>query len=319
MIRLPVHVVLVLVVVIAFWTDYEASAAAGAKRARPPKFSQGVTDAFFSDARQKLVGSRPDRPSGPALGPRAESADGPAARPIDAKSANDGWSKLISAEVVEDEIKSQQLKLAEVVKSSTRFKAGDYQRARLHLSVLAVMFGIAADFGEKMRWQREAPAMRDKLARAGSNCKVATDASYKEAKTRAEELENLVRGSSTPSGNPPPEASWATLADRPQLMKRLEQAQQAGLAPGTANAREFSRSASKLSHEAQLIAALAEVIQREGYEFADDEAYTEHARAMQAQALSVRDAAEQKDYDQARRAVGELGKACTNCHEGFRG
>ncbi len=48
------------------------------------------------------------------------------------------------------------------------------------------------------------------------------------------------------------------------------------------------------------------------------ETYREYARAMQAQALSVREAVEQKNFDQARKAVGEIGKACASCHEGFR-
>jgi cytochrome c556 len=67
-----------------------------------------------------------------------------------------------------------------------------------------------------------------------------------------------------------------------------------------------------------LVAALAEVITREGYEYADDESYREHARAMQAQAAAMRDAASQKSSEQTRQAAAALGKACVSCHEGFR-
>jgi hypothetical protein len=219
---------------------------------------------------------------------------------------------------VEDEIKSQQLKLGETVQTASKFKGGDYQRARMHFSMLATMFAIDAQYDGTLRWQREASGLRDLMARAGFNCKVGTDASYKEAKTRWEDLQSLVRGASTQSSSAQAETSWSKVADRAPLMKRLEQAQQQGLTPWTANAGEFSRRADNLSHEAQLIAAIAEVIMREGYEFADDETYRGFAQAMQAQALAVRDAVEHKNHEQARKAVGEISKACSNCHEGFR-
>ena len=104
-----------------------------------------------------------------------------------------GWSKLISSEVVEDEVKVQLLKLGEAVASTTKFKAGDYQRARLSLSVLATLFAIDAQYDQPMRWQGDAPAVRDRSG-AGFNCKVGTDNSYHEAVARTEELQNLVRG-----------------------------------------------------------------------------------------------------------------------------
>jgi cytochrome c556 len=114
------------------------------------------------------------------------------------------------------------------------------------------------------------------------------------------------------------DAAWPKVADRPPLMKRLERAQQQAVAPLVASKAEFERHAGRLAHEAQIIAALAEVISREGYEFADDDTYLEYARAMQTQALQVRDAATSKNYEQARQAAGELGKTCNNCHEGYR-
>jgi cytochrome c556 len=207
--------------------------------------------------------------------------------------------------------------VGEAVQNATKFKGGDYQQARAHFSVLATLFAIDAQYDEPMRWKREAPAMRDRMARAGFNCKVGTDASYKDAKSRAEELESLVRGGASQLPATSNEPSWPKIADRPPLMKRLEQAQQV-LGPWTANAGEFSRHADKVSHEAQLLAALAQVISRDGYEFADDETYREDARALEEHALQVRDAVEQKNFDQARKAVGEIGKACNKCHEGYR-
>jgi hypothetical protein len=292
-------------------------AAAPLKRARPPKFSKIVRDAFCPDAREKLLGPRP-QPAASGDAPVATAPANTPNAPTSAPAAGSGWSKRIAAEVVEDEIKSRQINLSESVRNPAKFKGGDHQKARGDLSVLAVMFGIAAEYDAEIRWRREAAAMRDLLARAGFNCKVGTDGSYNEARKRAEDLQTLVRGGSVPLPAPAADSRWSKVADRAPLMKRLEQAQQHTIAPLAASASEFARHADKLAHEAQLIAAIAEVITREGYEFADDETYLEFARSMQAQALSVRDAAGQKDYQRARQAAGELSKTCNNCHEGYR-
>jgi cytochrome c556 len=291
---------------------HELRAAGPARRARPPKFAKSIEDAFFPDAREKLSGPRPAAaPSG-----QAPIASQPAASASPTSAA--GWSKWIGAEVMEDEIKAQQLKLAAAVQNPNTFKGGDYLKARESLSVLAAMFAIVADYDGPVRWQRQAAGLRDLVARAGFNCKVGTDASFKEAKMRADDLLLLVRGGSVEVPTAAAQSSWSKVADRQPLMKRLEQAQQQTVDPLAASSSEFEQRADRLAQEAQLIAALAEVIAQEGYEFADDETYLEYAKAMQAQALSLRDAATRQDYRQARQSAGELGKTCNNCHEGYR-
>jgi hypothetical protein len=293
----------------------DVAAAPPVKRVAPPAFDKTVTDVFFPDAREKLVGKRPPRRSS------VSAADNPAVdsstRPTEAKAVGK-WKGLIDAESIEDEIKSQQMALRETIKSATKFKSGDYQGARVHFTELAALFAIDAQYDEPMRWKREAPALRDRMAKAGFNCKVGTDASFKDATIRAEELENLVRGGSPQLPATATEFSWPKIADRPPLMKRLEQSHQQGLVPWTANAAEFARNLDKLSHEAQIVAALARVIQQDGYEFADDESYLQLARGLEAQATKVREAATEKNYEQARQAVGEISKACSKCHEGYR-
>lgn len=293
------------------WTG--ALAKAPPKGARPPKFSQSVQDTFFPDAREKLVGTRPDRATRSAgPGPAPPAGQAPAA------TARSPWPRLISREAVENEIKSQQIKLNEAVRSPVKFQSGDYQKARSQFSLLAILFAIDGQYGEPMRWQREAAALRERMARAGAVCKVGTDSAYREAKARAEELATLVRGESADLSGASSRSDGTTTVDRAPLMKRLEQAHEQGLVELTAKKADFSRHAEKLSHEAQLIAALAEVIELEGYEFSDDETYREYAGAMQNAAIAVRDAVDRKDYAQAARAVAEIGKACANCHEGFR-
>ncbi len=285
------------------------------KRARPPQFSKEVTDVFPPDAREKLVGPRPQRPvaeSAPTT-PRDKQSD-----PAEITAGLASWPAVLTSEALEDEIKAQQRLLGSAVENPLKFKAGEYQNARLHLSVLAAMFAINAEYGQPVRWQRDAAAVRDLLARAGFNCKVGTDASYQDAKARADDLETLVRGGTIDAPAPASDASWPRIADRAPLMKRLEVALDERLSPGVADSNAFAAAADEMAHEAQMIAALAAVIAREGYEFADDETYGELAAEMGRRAVVARQAIAEKNYELARQSVGEISKSCASCHESFR-
>lgn len=126
---------------------------------------------------------------------------------------------------------------------------------------------MARSVGGAMR-----PSCADRLGRAGFNCKVGTDSTYKEAKAHSEELTGLLRGdflepAKSDSAASETSLAWPKVADRSPLMKRLEQAEQQELSPGVANEADFNQAASRLLNEAEIVAALAEVITREGYEF----------------------------------------------------
>lgn len=305
---------LILLATLCFAVSSPDLNAAVVKRARPPQFPQSVRDTFFADAREKLVGPRPAR----ATATVGVSAQPTVTGPSTTTTEGSGWSKLISAETLEDEIKSSVLALGDSVKTGAQFKGGGYNLVRVQFSVLATMFGIVADYDGQVRWQQQAPSIRNILARAGFNCKVGTDAAYKEATLRKEDLENLLRGGSLQLRSAEKETKWKTVTDRPPLMQRLEQAQQRGLAVWTSNSGEFQKNQEKLLHEAEIIAALAKVIQQEGFEYADDETYLESARELLLQAQAAAEAARKSNYDAARRATGQIEKACSKCHEGFR-
>jgi len=291
-----------------------AAGGAPQKRAKPPQWDKSVRGIFFDDARQKLVGPRPDYgQAAQTVATPAESGDEPPRA-----GTSFAWSKLIAAEVLEDQIKSLQSAVNATVQTPSPFKGGGYKDARRQFTELAVLFGIVHEFDGEVRWQQQAAGIRDAMARSGFNCKVGTDASFKEARARKDDLENLVRGNPIAAAAGEPQAKWDKVAGRPPLMQRLEQCRDQTLLPLTANSADFGKNRHKLAHEAQIVAALAEVIQRDGFEFADDEGYLSQARAMRDGAVAVAEAARQKNYDAARTGVAILAKSCDECHAGYR-
>jgi hypothetical protein len=307
------------------WLAAEGPANSAKRRALPPKWDQRTLDKFFPDPRATLDGERPafgnasgvatNTPHSDDVGAAGNTAD--SAIPLPA--GDFAWSKLIAAESLVDEIKSYPNLVKADVKSPSDFKGGGFKRARRDFSMLAVAFAVIADYDGDVRWKSQALVARDLFARAGFNCKAATDQTFSESKARADDLAALIRGETLPvSANPEPKIEWPKVANRPPLMSRLELAQQNRLAIWTANPGDFTKNLDAISREAQIVAVLSEVIQRDGFEFTDDSNYKGFARDLQKHALEIAEAAKVKNFDQARIAAGELAKACSNCHGSFR-
>jgi hypothetical protein len=275
-------------------------------------------DVFFNDAREKLVGERPDYGNATAVAAENGQPAGPIAN-AGATTAGAGWSKLIDGETIETEIKRLGQSLAKGVTTPTVFKGGAYEDCRRDFSVLATMFAIAAEYDGDVRWQDSAPPLRDLFARAGRNCKVGTDQTYNEAIQRKQDLADLIAGSRPKLPQAERAAEWGQIADRPPLMQRLNSAHEDRLTKWLANQREFDQHRDEIRHESQLAAAIADVIGREGFDYWDEEEYVTHARELRQAASDISAAVELDNYEQAQRAIGRATKACAGCHELYRG
>jgi hypothetical protein len=286
------------------------------KRARPPKWSKEVLDVFFEDARTKLVGTRPDYGTVDASLRDAKSAVSER-RPDD--SAGTTWSKLIDSETIESEIKRLSQSLAKQVTTPTAFKGGSYEECRRDFSVLAMLFAIAAEYDGDVRWHDSAAGLRELFARAARNCKVGNDQTFREATQRKQDLADLVAGSRPKLPSAEKAAAWDEVVDLAPLMQRLGAAHEERLTKWLANEREFQQHQDEVRHEAQLAAAIADVIGREGFEYSDEEDYARNARELREAASDAAAAVELDNYEQAQKAISSATKACASCHESYRG
>jgi len=281
-----------------------------APQAQPPEWPQEVLDIFLDDARKHLVGQRPD--------------DRPTSDPSSVNEKNEPvsrWSQFIEVETLRAEIKRLNNVLARSVRSPSHFKSGGFRDCRRAFAELAVLFAVIAEYGEaqSLRWQKESPSLRNAFSRASRNCKVATDSTFAEARRRHEDLNALLRGQSVQLTKPTEEVTWDQIADRSLLMLRMEQAIQEKLSSSLGSESSFRRTNSQLRQEAQVLAMLAEVIQQEGYEYADDDTYLEYAQQLREASRQLDQACEQNNYESARKAVGRATQSCSDCHEGYRG
>ncbi len=287
------------------------------KLADPPKWDRAVLETFFPDARAKLG-------PGPAPGAVAEQSEGGAAAPVAetraaaAPTGAAGWATVIAATTLEDEIKAQAQPLAAAVQTPTGFKGGGYKVAREDLTLLAVLFGVIAEYDGTVRWQKEAASLRDLFGRAGFNCKVGTDASFNEAKVRSQDLTDLIRGGTVETRPAESGATWPEVANRPPLMKRMEVSLRDRIGPWTAAQADFKKNQNALIHEAELLLALCRVIKSDGYEYADDTSYREYVDALERQCGEIITAAKNGELQQAQSAASQMNKTCDACHGDFR-
>jgi hypothetical protein len=288
----------------------------GEKRARPPKWSKEVLDVFFEDARTELVGTRSNYGEPTAIGSTNSTP-----LPADAAGATpgSGWSKLIDAETIETEIKRLGQSIAKEVTTPTAFKGGAFEDCRRDFSVLAALFAIVAEYDGEVRWQDSAAGLRELFARAGRNCKVGNDSTFREAAQRKQDLSDLIAGSRPKLPAAEKAAKWGEVADLAPLMQRLNAAHEERLTKWLANQREFEQHQVDVRHEAQLVAAIADVIGREGFDYWDEEDYGHHARELREAASDTAAAVELENYEQAQKAVSRATMACAACHELYRG
>jgi hypothetical protein len=290
------------------------------RRARPPAadWDKATVGTFFIDPFSMLQGPRPNF-SAVAARPVAMSTGGTTAGG-DTETAGDGfkWSSLVSGDTLTDEIKEMKDRVAPTVVSPSTFKGGGYSEAQKAFSMLALSFGLIAAHDEDIRWRKDAATARDLFARAGFNCKVGTDQSYKESKLRVDDLESMLQGN-PPQGKPDRDEDfrWTQVAGRPPLMTRLEAAEKA-IGAATASAGDFTKQLDAVLHEAEIVAAIGQVIQQPDFEYHDDDSYLGHAAGMRDAALGLRQACLKKDYDAARTAAAGISKTCNDCHGDYR-
>lgn len=285
------------------------------KRANPPKFGSEVSRIFFDDVFSKLQGERPANPGATvvAAAPAGGSPNG------ESGGTSFAWSKMISSTTIEDEIKSIKLNVDKSVTTPSEFSGRGHKKVRRDFSILAALFAIIGEYDDDVRWKKMGPVARDIFARTARNTKAGGNTNtYNESKQRKADLQDLIGGASLQGEAEQVDADWSSVCDRGPLMQRLESGFEVKLSGWISNETEFKANPDGVLHEAEIVAALSEVLIKEGMDDWDDDEYSGFAKRMKQAAIEMSSAVKLNNYDQARKASGEIKKACTECHEFYR-
>jgi hypothetical protein len=288
------------------------------KRAQPPKFDK--VEGFYSDAfAEGLVGPRPANLSQAVVAAAATSGATSVSPAPAGGVAGSGWATLISATTIEDEVKALKMSVDQGVTTPSDFAGKGHKASRRDFSMLAMLFGIAGEYDSDVRWKKDAPAARDAFGRTAANAKVGTAQVFQEAKIRKEELIDLVGGGSPFSGKEAEvKATWKDVCNRAPLMQHLEAIWEPRLKPLLADGAKFAANGPKVQHDAEIIAAMGEVLAKEGMADADSDEYKAFCAKLRDGAKAIIDGVKLKNFDSASQGSSLINKACTECHENYR-
>jgi len=315
--KILIAAVIVALPALALWG--QTKVAKPVKRVQPPKMKS--SDVFYADAfKEALVGERPaDLGKVAAAATAGGAASAATGGSSSVAAGGGGWSGLISAGTIEDQIKGLKQQVDKDVTTLSDFKGKGHKLARRDYSLLAMLFGIMSEYEGEVRWKKDSAAARDAFGRSAANFKVATDAAFNEAKARKQELTELVGGSTPFAGKSgDAKANWAQVAGRAPLMQYLEMVWEPRLKPAISDKGQFTANSDKVLRDAEMFAAVAEVLSKEGMEDADAAEYKAFCAKLRDGAKQIISAVKQKDFNEASKAGATIGKACTECHESYR-
>lgn len=286
-------------------------------RAKKPVFKKRDWEtAFFEDLfKEGLVGDRPSNfgQKQPAIA-QSEQND-----PSTGGSDTDFvWSRHISSDVLEDEVKRIQLNLNTQITSAAKFNS-DYRDAKQSFSMLSMIFAVINEYDKDVRWKEHSLNAQAGFARAASFPSNKMKEAFEFSRVRRDSLTDLVRGSGFPDEESAGDkVDWSSVVDRSPLMQHLDDALYDKLRGWAANESEFKNNREDFIHHAQLISMMGNILANENMDDADDDDYLAYAKAMIEAADQASSAATNDSFDLASQAVNAIDQSCSNCHEEWR-
>ena len=288
-------------------------------RAKRPVFQEAETrrlyfDRFYAEATQgdlpDLLQLKSQLAIQSGLASSGEGTSGNAgAQPFD---------RLVSPEVIEDQVKRNVNLLATQITTPGRFRS-DYSTVHQTYVQLAALFAVNEHYSGEVRWQESAAEYRAVLARTAAGTRVGTEQAYQLAIRTRDDLQQITRGE-RPSIDVPvePLEDWSQLLYRSSLMIWLEQLLQEQMRPMTNDADSAKANQEDVMQDAELVAMISQLLLMPQMENHDEESYAKHLEAMKQSAEDIKAAYTRQDYDDVSQVVNQISQACDACHEDYR-
>jgi len=230
------------------------------------------------------------------------------------------WSKLISAELLQEEVK--------VLRSSVNGKLtslGTYNRSYREIPVdatsLALLAHIASQHADDIGWKDQAGTIRV-LARLmveiTKSARARGRKSFVETREAFQTICQVLDGeevSRLPAVDE--EADFSSFAAITHLMKRNDHSLR-WVRASIRNPDELKANSERAQRDFTLLALTGAVIPHANYGYDGDEEFSAYAQDLTDQAKAAAVAARNGDFDELKRQHAGLQKTCTQCHSVFR-
>jgi len=245
-------------------------------------------------------------------------ADPAPAEPEPAAATGDlAWSELISAQVLDDEVKSVRNFLQENVTS-----VGNFNSSMLMIppraATLAALAELARMEPDGISWAEDAGYVRD-LAGQINEAPLQRGAKDQRRVMGLYESVSDILNRSTPAGleEPSAEVTFSDVAEMQLLMKRIESAETL-MRTEIGSEDSLREKAEFLVHESSVLGTLTRIISMEGYGYGDDEEFVGYAQQIVNASGQLKDAAATGNFGGYEQAMSAISTACQSCHSVYK-
>ena len=287
------------------------------KRVRRPAIKKDDSIYFENVFRDALVGNRPAPAAEGANAKMTQASGNGNAEPTPENSdgGDSGWSKIISAELLQAEIKKQANLLNQSVSSPGKFKGGGNRDVRQITTMIALVFGVIAEYDGEVKYKEFAAGARDAYAQCAQSATTTSTQAFNQAKIRKDDMQLILNGSPyEPPVKPKEDFEWSSVADVSELMKRLATAYREKIKPWVGSESAYKGNIDDLMQEAAMVAVIGEVLQRESMDNADNDDYLEFASKLKNGALMILNSKNSMDLEMATKGASMVDQSCVECH-----
>lgn len=277
-------------------------------------------DVFFDDPlaivanTQEVPGaSAPVSPLPQPMPQNAESASPEPSAAAASSAAGADWGKVISAAILDNEVKFLRNELTQKLQSVGKYNASTFE-IPVHGATLSVMAGIATAHPGDISWKDKAKYVRDLGLKIAEAAEGPGRKNYDATLAPFEQVVALLNGNE-PAGLEDAEDSvpFADVAERIDIMKRMEQAFK-WLKTNVNSEQALKDEQEKVLHEAAVLAALTQAIAAKDYYKNDPETYDGFAEMMVNASLKAGEAAQNGRFDEFSQSLDQIQKSCNECH-----
>jgi hypothetical protein len=223
------------------------------------------------------------------------------------------WEQVIPIEVLNEEVKQIRNRLTANLQTVATFNREQEANA-MDAVVLSALAAIAIEHPGDLNWKDKAPHIRDLANVIFVNSSSTGREPFALCEVAFEQIQIMLDG-----GPVPPEVMAdparhpMEVADRYDLMQRFDQTS-SHLKSNVNSEARLKEDVPGVVRELSVLAALATLIAKDGYVYAEEPEYQGYLTAFRDSVMASRTGAQQESYEQFSQGLAGIQKACQDCH-----
>jgi hypothetical protein len=244
---------------------------------------------------------------------RAEDAPIPAPK----STSDDSWSDLISANELDDEVKTLRNYLNQNLRTVSNYNAS-MLAIPPKAATLGALAGVAMEHSNSVSWKDDAKYVRDLAKKMNSDTLRSGPKDQKRLLNLYEALsDTLNRSRPADLEEPLISDGFADVSELRHLMHRIDEAEKRMKSEvGTSGA--LASGKDMVAHEATVLATLAKIATLPGYGYEDDPRFKGYAGEVIQAALAIKGAAADGDFANYELALTKISTTCSACHSEYK-